>query len=657
MRNVACVLWISWIRLWYKRALILTFFSVLAGAAVASPAFAQSPTLKMTSSLGGPGDQRGTGIFVQNGAIFVVGNGNGSNGPGEQAIVARYAIPPTSTPVWVNSSLDGNFHGITATASDIFPVGYSYDLTTDNVGSKEIKSILAEFAPDGSTGGGPGGSLFLATAAVNPNAAGSTAFFSYSGFESFEGAATQDEGGSAFIYAVGGGQPCSYGAYLVAKYDTSGHFVGAATDSSVGISFGNCFTPSVGSSIALGAVALDGDIYLAGASGWPSEGDFGNRAALYKYDPTLALQWRAKDTTAYGQFNSVATLGSDLYAVGYTYVPGQAGSEDYLIEKYDELGNLVWRQNFGGTNTDILTGVTAVGGRLFAVGYTRSQGSGGADAVILEIDPSTGSILSTTLWGGAQDDMANGVATDGTDLYVVGESRSYAAPDGNAVGQDDIVLLDYGVGSGQPSTTTVSSSANPSVFGQSATLTATVAPSSGTGTPTGTVTFTDASTSTTLGTATLISGQAPVTISTLAVGTHTITAQYSGDSSFQASSGSISQQVVYSICLLYDPTRSVHSGAVYPIKLYLCDANGSDVSSSGITLHATSVSQVSGFSGTPESPGNANPDLDFRYDSTLGPSGGYIFNLSTQGLASGTYQLNFSVTGDPLSHTVSFGVN
>jgi Bacterial Ig-like domain (group 3) len=206
--------------------------------------------------------------------------------------------------------------------------------------------------------------------------------------------------------------------------------------------------------------------------------------------------------------------------------------------------------------------------------------------------------------------------------------------------------------------TTLASSPNPSLVEQSATFTATVNPvSPATGTPTGTVTFTDASTSTTLGTATLISGQAPITISTLAVGTHTITAQYSGDSSFLPSSGSISQQVVYSTCLLYDPTRSVHSGAVYPIKLYLCDANGADVSSSGIALHATSVSQVSGFSGSPESPGNANPDLDFRYDSTLGPSGGYIFNLSTQGLASGTYQLNFSVTGDPLSHTVSFGVN
>ncbi len=64
----------------------------------------------------------------------------------------------------------------------------------------------------------------------------------------------------------------------------------------------------------------------------------------------------------------------------------------------------------------------------------------------------------------------------------------------------------------------------------------------------------------------------------------------------------------------------------------------------------------SGWSGPPEDAGNSNPDLDFRYDPTLGPSGGYIFNLKTTGLGSGTYSLNFSAAGDPASHSVPFGV-
>jgi hypothetical protein len=201
--------------------------------------------------------------------------------------------------------------------------------------------------------------------------------------------------------------------------------------------------------------------------------------------------------------------------------------------------------------------------------------------------------------------------------------------------------------------TELSSSANPSVFGQSVTFTATVS-SAADSPPTGTVKFSD---ETTLGTATLASGQATFTTSSLSIGSHSITGKYSEDRISSGSSGSLTQNVEYGICPLFDQTRSVHSGATFPIKLQLCDANGNDLSSSAIVVHATSVSAVSGSSGTPDSPGNANPDNDFRFDATLGSNGGYIFNLSTGGLTPGTYSLQFSAGSDPITHSVNFGVN
>lgn len=205
-------------------------------------------------------------------------------------------------------------------------------------------------------------------------------------------------------------------------------------------------------------------------------------------------------------------------------------------------------------------------------------------------------------------------------------------------------------------TTTLASSANPSTLNASITLTATlsvVAP--GAGTPTGSITFQDGSNA--LATVPLgANGQAIFATATLAAGSHSLAASYGGDTNFKSSSGSLSQQVAYGICALYDQTRSVNSGATFPVKLYLCDANGNDVSSSGIILHATGVTNVSGFVGPVESPGNANPDNDFRFDSTLGPTGGYIFNLSTSGLASGTYSLQFTAGTDPVAHAVNFGV-
>jgi hypothetical protein len=51
--------------------------------------------------------------------------------------------------------------------------------------------------------------------------------------------------------------------------------------------------------------------------------------------------------------------------------------------------------------------------------------------------------------------------------------------------------------------------------------------------------------------------------------------------------------------------------------------------------------------------GNANPDFDFRYDSGLN---GYVFNLSTKGYATGTYNLNFTAGADPATHAAGFAV-
>ncbi len=112
----------------------------------------------------------------------------------------------------------------------------------------------------------------------------------------------------------------------------------------------------------------------------------------------------------------------------------------------------------------------------------------------------------------------------------------------------------------------------------------------------------------------------------------------------------------FRICPLYDQTRSVKAGATFPIKLELCDGNGNNLSSPSIIVHTTAITKLSSFSGTPESPGNANPDSNFRFDSSLVAGGGYIFNLTTAGLTSGTYSLQFTIMGDPGTHSVNFGV-
>jgi hypothetical protein len=89
-------------------------------------------------------------------------------------------------------------------------------------------------------------------------------------------------------------------------------------------------------------------------------------------------------------------------------------------------------------------------------------------------------------------------------------------------------------------TTTLTSSLNPSNYGQAVTFTATVLPQFS-GTPTGSVVFKDGAK--TLKTVTLSGGVASYTTSTLTSGTHTITATYNGSTSFDGSSGSLTQTV------------------------------------------------------------------------------------------------------------------
>ena len=111
-------------------------------------------------------------------------------------------------------------------------------------------------------------------------------------------------------------------------------------------------------------------------------------------------------------------------------------------------------------------------------------------------------------------------------FYAVypGDSTFVGSSDGTAADQCfSVVTAD--------TTTAVTSSVNPSVFGQSVTFTATVSPvAPAVGTPTGTVAFLDGGSP--IGTSTLSGGTATFTTFALGVGTHIITTSYGGDANF-----------------------------------------------------------------------------------------------------------------------------
>ena len=133
-------------------------------------------------------------------------------------------------------------------------------------------------------------------------------------------------------------------------------------------------------------------------------------------------------------------------------------------------------------------------------------------------------------------------------------------------------------------TTTLTASPTSVALGATVTLTATV---SGTG-ATGTVAFVDGST--TLGSGTLnASGVATLTVNTLAVGPHSITAVYSGDSSFSGSTSSVvtvtvTAANVNTTTTLTASATSITAGATVNFTATVAAASGSAIPPGTVTF-------------------------------------------------------------------------
>jgi hypothetical protein len=142
--------------------------------------------------------------------------------------------------------------------------------------------------------------------------------------------------------------------------------------------------------------------------------------------------------------------------------------------------------------------------------------------------------LGTVALSGGSASLTTATLTSGTHSITATYSgdTSYASSTSSSLTQ----TVTGGTGA---TTTALTSSLNPSAYGQQVTFTATVSPSGASGT----VTFMDGGS--TLGTAALdASGVATLSVSSLAVGSHSITAAYSGDGTHDSSTSAALSQTV-----------------------------------------------------------------------------------------------------------------
>ena len=150
----------------------------------------------------------------------------------------------------------------------------------------------------------------------------------------------------------------------------------------------------------------------------------------------------------------------------------------------------------------------------------------------------TGTITMTSggvTLGSGTITSSNGTVTVTTTTLPVGSDLITATYGGDATNNVATGTATQMVTKASP-TEALASSLNPSIFGQSVTLTATLSTNT-----TGTVTFTSGATA--LGTASLSNGSASVSIATLPVGANPINATYNGDANNNTATAALTQTV------------------------------------------------------------------------------------------------------------------
>jgi hypothetical protein len=236
--------------------------------------------------------------------------------------------------------------------------------------------------------------------------------------------------------------------------------------------------------------------------------------------------------------------------------------------------------------------------------------------------------------------QGNGTFYDPVDFAASRWAWDFALADVNGDGVPDVVTTGFeqnfsGVGvllNTSASATSLKSSAPNSTTGQAVTFTATITGTTVRGatypTPTGTMTFFDGSTQ--LGQPVAISsGSAAITISTLAAGTHSITANYSGDANYVPTiSAAVQQVVVQGVAPDYTLTPNPTTKTVSP---------GTSAT------YAIAVAAVNGYNGTVSFPASACAGL---------PTGSTCSFSPTSITGSGTTTLTVTTTA-PTSSLMS----
>jgi Bacterial Ig-like domain (group 3)/FG-GAP-like repeat/Abnormal spindle-like microcephaly-assoc'd, ASPM-SPD-2-Hydin len=292
--------------------------------------------------------------------------------------------------------------------------------------------------------------------------------------------------------------------------------------------------------------------------------------------------------SAAGARAATLTVADNAADSPQTVVLTGTGSQGAPTITWPNPADIAYGTALGSTQLDASAGV--VGG---AFAYTPAAGT------VLSVGTHT---LSVTFTPTDTTDYSSATATASVNVVKAGSTTTLAQP-----------ALSY--------------------FGDSVTLSATVAPST-TGSPTGTVTFLDGST--TLGTGTISSGTATFQTSSLSVGDHNLTASYAGDTNYNLSVSSAVDGKVDANYSISAPTGSIILRPNVPVQVVITvpPVGGSFTSAVAMSISGLPSNVTASFSPTSVTPGanGATTTLTLTLSNTAGavpsiPNGGGKFPI------------------------------
>ena len=179
-----------------------------------------------------------------------------------------------------------------------------------------------------------------------------------------------------------------------------------------------------------GGYAIAGWTDISGHSDW--------RFLLVKMDSDGDVQWSKTYGEPAGssacQADSVIQTSDGGYAIaGWTY-----GNDMCMwLVKTDSAGNMIWNKTYGGTADDYAMSVVQTGDGGYAIaGYTKSFGVS-YDFWLVKTN-STGNMLWSRTYGGADDDYARSVIQTSDGGYIIAGQTGLYADSKNRVVKTDI---------------------------------------------------------------------------------------------------------------------------------------------------------------------------------------------------------------------------